>query len=129
MMMHIAIRSTCVALALSMGAGHTVAQRGWIGVLKNTAAENFDDEDLRLFMDASRKALNGPPEQGAVAWENAATKSRGNVTVEKTFTWHDHPCRRLRVDNEAHGVRDSQTASLCQVDLRWRLVSPSDLQE
>ena len=34
------------------------AAQNWIGLLKNTPAENFTEEDLKLFLDASRKALN-----------------------------------------------------------------------
>jgi surface antigen len=96
-------------------------------VLKNTPAENFDDEDLRLFMATSVKALNGPPDQGTVSWQNPATKSHGDVTVASVFTWHDHPCRRLQIVNEARGRKGAHAANLCRVDDRWRLVSPSDL--
>src|SRR5262245_37868162 len=34
------------------------AAQNWVTLLKNTPAESFDDEDLRLFLDTARKVLD-----------------------------------------------------------------------
>ena len=43
-------------VALVEQARWSLAQN-WVGLLKNTPAERFDEEDLRIFMDTGRKAL------------------------------------------------------------------------
>lgn len=122
----IAVARACLPLLLCIGTRPAAAQ-GWIGLLKNTPAEQFDDEDLRLFMDASRRALDETPERGTVSWENPATKSRGEVTVLSIFTWETHACRRLKVANQARGRKSSHVISLCRIDDRWRVVNASQL--
>ena len=42
-----------IALALA-AASTTAAAQNWIGLLKNTPAERFEEEDIRLFLDAAR---------------------------------------------------------------------------
>ena len=47
------------------------AAQNWVGILKNTPAERFDEEDLKLFLDASRKAarrVRVPAEVFATLW-------------------------------------------------------------
>ena len=60
------------------------AAQNWIGLLKNTPAENFNEEDLKLFLEASRKALNDTPVGGTEKWQNPVTGSGGEVKVVKT---------------------------------------------
>ena len=40
-----------------------------IPVLKNTPAEKFDDEDLRIFLETANKVLNEAPDNQPVTWE------------------------------------------------------------
>ena len=51
-----------VVMLAALCANPALAQN-WIGLLKNTPAERFDEEDLRLFLDMGRKALNEAPEK------------------------------------------------------------------
>jgi surface antigen len=99
----------------------------WIPVLKNTPAERFDDEDLRLFLDACRKALNDAPENQPVTWENPKTKAGGELTVLKSFQWKGNPCKRVRVVNQAGGRKNDVVLNACKVDDRWRFVTQSQL--
>jgi surface antigen len=116
-----------LALVLGLAAVPAAAQQGWFSLFRNTPAEQFDDEDLRLFIEASRKALNDTPEQGTVSWENPKTQSRGDVTVLSVFTWQEHPCRKIKVVNEARGRKGTTTPSFCRVDDKWRVVTQSQL--
>jgi hypothetical protein len=105
------------------------AAQNWVGLLKNTPAENFNEEDLKLFLDASRKALNDTPAGETVNWQNPVSGSRGELKVVKLFTWQDHPCRQIRVSNETVDRKGSNTLNLCKVVDKWKLLSPSDLNK
>jgi surface antigen len=111
-------------LALCMPA----AAQNWIGLLKNTPAENFNEEDLKLFLEASRKALNEAPAGGTEKWQNPVTGSGGEMKVVKLFTWQDNPCRQIRVSNYTVDRKGSNTLNLCQVEGKWKLLSPSQVK-
>jgi surface antigen len=128
MLTRTAVGSMTLSLMLFGLAGPALAQL-WNGPLKNTAVQNFTDEDMRLFTAAWHKALDESPEHGTVHWENPATKSQGDVTVASAFTWQNHACRRLRVVSEARGNKSDSLMDLCRVDDKWRMVSPSELQK
>ena len=106
-----------------------VAAQNWVGLLKNTPAERFDDEDLRLFLDTSRKALAEGKDNETLSWENPKTRSRGDITVLRRFEWKTHPCREVRLNNEAQGRKGTSTLGLCQVDGKWRLLSSSQMKK
>jgi surface antigen len=104
------------------------AAQNWIGLMKNTPAERFNEEDIQLFLNAAKKTLNDTPEGSTVKWENPATGSHGDMTVVKDFTWHDQPCRHVRV-NSVSGDRSGTTnPRLCKVDGKWRAVSSAELK-
>src|SRR5689334_2517966 len=127
MNMRTSCRTTVLCIVAFLAPAAAMSQVGWIGLLKNTAAEKFDDEDLRLLMDAGRKALDQAAEHETVKWANAKTGSRGQFTVQSLFTWQQHPCRRLRIENEAAGKKSGHTVNFCRVEDRWRLVTSSQL--
>ena len=120
-------RASIVAASLVLFCVHVAAQN-WVGLLKNTPAENFNEEDLKLFLDASRKALNETPAGETVKWQNPVSGARGELKVLKLFTWQDHPCRQLRVYSETIDRKGTNTLNLCQVVDKWKLVSPSELK-
>lgn len=103
--------------------------QNWVGLLKNTPAERFDEEDLRIFMDAGRKALNETPDGQTLAWENPKTRARGDITVLKTFESKGRPCKEVRVRNQAGGRKGDNTLSLCKVEDKWRLLSAQQLKK
>jgi len=106
------------------------AAQNWIGLLKNTPAERFNDEDIRLFLDASKKALSTDTPAGeTVKWQNPVSGARGELKVIKLFTWQDHPCRQLRVSNEVADRKGSSMLSLCQVDGKWKVLSATELKK
>jgi surface antigen len=109
-------------------AGPPAFAQNWVTLLKNTPAESFDDEDLRLFLDAARKTLNEAPDNQPVAWENPKSRNRGEMTVLRSFEWKGNACKEVRVRNESRGRKSDNRRSLCRVDERWRLVSEAQLK-
>jgi surface antigen len=116
------------AFLVALAASPAFAQN-WVNLLKNTAAERFDEEDLRLFLETSRKALAEGKDGETLAWENPKTRARGEITVVRRFEWKTHPCREVRVYNEAQGRKGTNDWGLCQVDGKWRLLSSSQLKK
>jgi surface antigen len=115
---------------LAVAAASLPAQaQNWVGLLKNGPAERFDDEDLRIFMDTARKALNEGKDGEKVSWENPKTRARGDITVLRRFEWKANPCREVKVHNEAQGRKGDNTFNLCQVEGKWRMLSASQLKK
>ena len=114
-------------LAALVVASPMVAAQNWVGLLKNTPAERFDEEDLRIFMGTGRKALAEAADNETVKWENPKTRARGEITVVRRFEWKSLPCREVRVYNEAQGRKGNSTFHLCQADGRWRALAPSQV--
>ena len=121
-------RLMLAAAVLCLVAAPAAAQN-WIPLLKNTPAEHFDEEDLKLFLDAARRALNEATDNQTVSWENKATGHRGELTVLRSFTWKDRNCREVGVHNYAGGRKSNKVANACRVDGRWRLVSAAELKK
>jgi surface antigen len=111
-----------VVMIAALCANPALAQN-WIGLLKNTPAERFDEEDLRLFLDMGRKALNETPENQPLAWENPKTRAGGEITVLRTFESKGRPCKEVRVRNHAQGRKGDNKLSFCKVEDKWRLLS------
>src|SRR5436189_110543 len=109
-----------LALALLLFATSASAQ--FVGLLKNSPAELFDDQDLHLFLESARKALDeGAPGQ-KFPWENSRTGHRGEFTVLDKFESKGRACKRVGVHNEAQGRKSDMRHNLCVVDGRWRLL-------
>lgn len=113
-------------LALAFACAAPLAQaQNWVGLLKNTPAERFDEEDLRLFLDTARKSLNDGADKDRASWHNPKTNHRGEITVQRTFGWKTYLCKELLVYSEAGGRKGNTTYNLCRVeDGKWRLLSP-----
>jgi surface antigen len=109
--------------AAAAAAAPAATAQNWVGLLKNTPAERFDEEDLRLFMDTARKALDGAAEKQPLAWENPKTRARGELTVLRSFESKGRPCKELRVRNEVPGRKGDTRLSFCRVEDKWRLLS------
>ena len=116
-----------IAAGLIALCASAVAQN-WVGLLKNTPAELFNEEDLRLFLEASKKALGDTPAGESVKWQNPVSGARGELKVIKLFTWHDHSCRQIRVSSEAGDRKGNNVLNLCQVEGKWKVLSASELK-
>ncbi|MCW7536920.1 hypothetical protein OOT46_03515 [Aquabacterium sp. A7-Y] len=113
--------------ALVLGCWEPVAAQNWTAVLKNTPAEDLNEDDVRLLGEVARKVLNDPQDSASGSWINSTTRNQGQITAEKSFRWRDHPCRSLRLDYEVGGRKGSTPISLCQVEGRWKAVSASEI--
>ncbi len=94
----------------------------FVGLLKDSPAQLFDDVDLHLFLEAARKALDEGVLNQPVAWQNPKTTHRGDMTVLKRFQSKGRDCARLRVRNEAERRRSDMRHNLCTINGQWRLV-------
>ena len=117
-----------VAIVLALAASAATAQN-WIGLLKNTPAERFDKEDLRIFVATSDKALDETPDGQTLSWENPKTQHHGQITVLRSFESKGRSCKDLRVRNEADGRKGDNKLSWCKVDGKWRLLSASPMEK
>jgi surface antigen len=109
-------------LVLALALAATGASAQYAGLLKNSPAELFDDEDLKLFLEAARKTLDEGNEQQSFAWQNPKTGHRGEFTVLKAFQSQGRDCKRIGVHNEAQKRRSDMRHNLCKVGDRWRLM-------
>ena len=113
----------CATLVL---AGLPSEAAGWVKLLNGTAAEKFQEDDLRMFLEAARDALNaeGPPK--TVSWANDKNRTGGSFLVIGESKRGDLPCRRLRFSTYAPGYpnppKASTTWTACRSpDGRWKL--------
>jgi surface antigen len=86
-----------VAAAMTLAAVPGQAA-GWGAVLGRGPTRDFNDEDLRMLLDAMRQTVEAPGEPEPVAWRNESTGAGGTLQVIgqpkiKGFT----DCRRVRV--------------------------------
>ena len=116
-----------LAVILALASAPAMAQ--YASLLRDSAAQRFDDEDLRMFLDNARKALNETPDNQTTSWENPKTRHRGEVTVLRSFEAMGGRCKEVKVLNQAQGRKESNNFNLCQVDGKWRLVSESQLKK
>jgi surface antigen len=123
------LRRSIVVACLATTAIPVLAQSQLYGTLKGTPMEVMDDEDRRLFREASDKALNEAAVNEVVRWENPKTQSHGELTVLNAFEWKKAPCRTIRVSNEARGRKATNNFNLCHMGEKWRMVSPSELKK
>ena len=116
-----------LAMMLALASAPAMAQ--YASLLRDSAAQRFDDEDLRMFLDNARKALNETPDNQTTSWENPKTRHRGEVTVLRSFEAMGGRCKEVKVLNQAQGRKETNNFNLCQVDGKWRLVSASQLKK
>jgi surface antigen len=70
---------------------------GWGSILSDGPGEDFHDEDVRMFMDAVGKTLDGPVDSPPLEWRNDKTGAGGSLVVrgQPKVKGYDE-CRRLR---------------------------------
>jgi surface antigen len=117
-----ALMLTCL---MTLGLSASVYAVNWVPILKDTPAEKFNEDDMRIFLDTAKKAMNELPDGKSLTWENPETKAHGTIMVEMTGTRRGQTCRRLSIENVA-GNREAKTAlDFCQnKDGKWDLMVP-----
>jgi surface antigen len=118
-----------VLLLVLLLAATPFASAQYASLLRDSAAQRFDDEDLRLFLDNARKALNETPDNQTASWENPKTRNRGAVTVLRSFEAMGGHCKEVRVLNQAQGRKETNEFNLCRIEGKWRLIGDSQLKK
>jgi surface antigen len=86
-------------VALIIGAASPlVAAAGWGALLRNSPAEDFNDEDLRQFLTAAKQVLDAPGPPQTQEWRNAESGAGGNLLVlGRPKVQGFEECRRTRI--------------------------------
>jgi hypothetical protein len=111
-----------IAALIAFAAAPAVAV-GWVKILEHTPAEQFDDEDLRLFIETARDTLNAEGEPQLVKWNNPATGSGGSFQVIALLkSKSGAPCKKLRltVYAKARAEMSSTPVACLSPDKRWQ---------
>jgi surface antigen len=118
-------------LRATIGAGLIAAYTGaravgWVALLSKTAAEKFQEEDLQMFLETARDALNaeGPPKP--FDWSNPKNGTGGSFLVIGDSTRNGMACRRLRFSSYAPGYpnppKATTTWTACKnAEGKWKL--------
>jgi surface antigen len=90
------LRRTVAALAV-VAASPLASAAGWVALLHSSPAVDYNEEDLRLFLESAKAALDAPDPPQTVDWSNAATGANGRFLVlgpakVKNF----EQCKRVR---------------------------------
>jgi surface antigen len=98
MHMKTSLGAALVAAAITLAAAPSLAA-GWGAVLGRGPTRDFNDEDLRMLLDAMRQTVEAPGTPEPVTWRNERTGAGGTLQVigqPKIKGFSD--CRRVRVE-------------------------------
>lgn len=116
---------TLMALMLSAAftmPAHAVANFGTYSFLKNTPAQQFTDEDWKMFEDTLNGALNEAADGASKTWENPNTKASGEIKILKTVKKGDMDCRELKITNQSKDRKRTTGQIFCkQPDASWKV--------
>ena len=98
---------------------------GWGALLLGGPAQWFDGDDVKLFVDSAREALEKAPVGETVPWRNPKTTNSGSTTILAESTKDGQPCKTIKVTTQAKGDTQSMRYVAChQPDGRWDLTVP-----
>ncbi len=94
-----------------------------MGFLGNSPAAYFTADDVKLFQDTGRAALETLNPGKVAKWENPTTGARGKIKVLAAFASQDgRTCKRVGIYNKARGVEGESKMTLCRtVDGHWQV--------
>jgi surface antigen len=111
----LAILALCSVPAVASAAG-------WGALLLQGPTSWFNGDDLKLFVDSAREALEKGAVGKPVPWSNPKTQNSGSATVLAVSTKDGLPCRTFRVDTQAKGMKETMRYVACrEADGRWGL--------
>ena len=99
----------------------TPASAGNLGFLEKSPLGYFKGDDMELMRQNAQKVLDDPSAQAKQSWSNPKTGSSGFAQVRGEFKGSDGtPCRRLRIFNQANGIKGDATYTVCKYpDRGW----------
>ena len=124
----------CMAAAMLLASASLAAEAAtWQQLLKGTPFEMFNETDMKMFLEASHKALDVAPLNDIVIWSNPDTKAGGDLTAVSQFKGmvqsQERECKLVRVRVQAKGRNTNTNVNVCQIDGKWTLVPRSDLKK
>jgi surface antigen len=111
-----------VILAAAAAASPPAMALNWVPLMKNTPFERFDEDDLQMFLQNARKALDTASDNQTVSWRNLDTKHGGDFTILKTFQKDGRDCKQVRVRTDADSRKGNSVVSACKVGAKWKLL-------
>ncbi len=117
---------TLILGACLCAAAPLASAAGWVSILKNTPAEEFGEEDIQLFLDSAKSALDDEGPAHERAWSNPASGAGGTFLELKrnSSSEADSACKRMRFTLHSRAVADQSSVwTLCKIDGRWRVKS------
>jgi len=116
-----------VALAVTIAALPLPAlAAGWGAILGKGPVQDFNDEDIRLYLDSIRKALDATGGGQPVEWRNEASGAGGTLVVTGQAKVQGFAeCRRVQstvYSKKQKGVPSAWTACKDRTSGRWVLV-------
>jgi surface antigen len=117
--------SVAAATAIGLAAPTALAAAGWGAVLGQGPTLDYNDEDLRLLLDAIRQVLDAPGEPVPVEWRNPQSGAGGTLLVvgRPKLKGHDE-CRRVRaaLHSKKRSGTPVQWTACREAGGRWLLV-------
>jgi surface antigen len=114
-------------LVLVVGLVAPLAQAaGWGGVLLHGPGEDFNDEDVKLYLETVKKALDAPGDPQPHEWRNEQSGAGGSfLVVGRPKVKGFDECRKLRgTMYSARRKGGTQSLTACKdPGGRWKLLS------
>ena len=110
-------------LILTLAVVPTLASAaGWGALLLQGPTEWFNGDDMKMFVDSARQALEEAPVGKPVAWSNPKTKNSGAATILDESTQDGQTCKTIKVETQAKGMKEAMRYIACrEPDGRWGL--------
>jgi surface antigen len=84
--------------------------------LDNAPMTYFTEEDMGMYQDALRQALNEAGDGDTRTWSNPATGASGEITPVRTMGEQDTTCRVMRIRSTARGYTETGSYKVCKQD-------------
>jgi hypothetical protein len=99
----------------------TSASAGNLSFLDKSPLSYFRGDDMELMRQNAQKVLDDPSAQAKQTWSNPKTGASGLAQVRGEFKGSDGaPCKRLRITNQANGLKGDATYVVCKYpDRGW----------
>ncbi|HEX2495151.1 MAG TPA: RT0821/Lpp0805 family surface protein [Steroidobacter sp.] len=114
------------ALALALAAAPSASAIDWAALFKDAAISDFDDEDVRQYLDALRSMLDAPLPAPPLDWRNERTGAGAHIeTLGQVQVENFDECRRMRttVYSKRNKGQPFVWTACRDEGGRWRLVS------
>jgi surface antigen len=100
----------------------TASAAGWGALLLQGPTSWFNGDDMKLFVDSAREALDKAPVGKPVTWRNPKTNNSGSATILATSEKDGQTCKTIKVDTQAKGATETMRYIACrEPDGRWGL--------